>query len=339
MTIYLNKKNNDLKKSILYPSDIGEFDHIIIISAYVGLGPINELSKLGINSTVVFGMYPTEGIDIKVHKIFQKFTEKKINIMYSSSQEVHSKIYLWKKNNEILKILVGSANFTNVGLTSQNREILVEAESKDYGEILEYVDDVIFNSTSSVNMDDLNLKLRSSKSQSGSPKLDLDESLVSSKNRVCILSLLDKNDLMPNASGLNWGQSEKAKVKPNDAYISIRVSNIKAFPEIFPEKAMISENPLGKKNRQNDPVDVIFDDNTIMSCLLEGSQEIDGQIYPNKLSSFPKKNELGKYFRNRLEIGAGEKITKQDLVDYGRTDISIQKIGQDQYYIDFSKDK
>ena len=238
-----------------------------------------------------------------------------------------------------IKILVGSANFTNVGLTSQNREILVEAESKDYGEILEYVDDVIFNSTSSVNMDDLNLKLRSSKSQSGSPKLDLDESLVSSKNRVCILSLLDKNDLMPNASGLNWGQSEKAKVKPNDAYISIRVSNIKAFPEIFPEKAMISENPLGKKNRQNDPVDVIFDDNTIMSCLLEGSQEIDGQIYPNKLSSFPKKNELGKYFRNRLEIGAGEKITKQDLVDYGRTDISIQKIGQDQYYIDFSKDE
>ena len=49
MTLYLNKKNDDLKKSILYPSDIGEFNHIIIISGYVGLGPINELSKLGIN--------------------------------------------------------------------------------------------------------------------------------------------------------------------------------------------------------------------------------------------------------------------------------------------------
>ena len=56
MALYLNKKNDDLKKSILYPSDIGEFNHIIIITGYVGLGPINELSKLGINSTVVFGM-------------------------------------------------------------------------------------------------------------------------------------------------------------------------------------------------------------------------------------------------------------------------------------------
>ncbi len=40
-----------------------------------------------------------------------------------------------------------------------------------------------------------------------------------------------------------------------------------------------------------------------------------------------------------LGIGDGEKITKKDLVDYGRTDVYIQKIGQDQYYIDFSKDK
>ena len=27
------------------------------------------------------------------------------------------------------------------------------------------------------------------------------------------------------------------------------------------------------------------------------------------------------------------------MIDYGRTDVYIQKIGQDQYYIDFSKDK
>ena len=40
-----------------------------------------------------------------------------------------------------------------------------------------------------------------------------------------------------------------------------------------------------------------------------------------------------------LGIGDGEKITKKDLVDYGRTDVYMQKIGQDQYYIDFSKDK
>lgn len=339
MTLYLNESDKNLKESILYSDDVGEFDQIIIISGYLGLEPLNELSKLGVNSTVVFGMYPTEGVDLKAHKIYQQFAEKNLDVMYSTSQEVHSKIYVWKKDEKVLKILVGSANFTNVALVSENREILVEVDSKDYQEVMKYVDNVIFNSTSSLNMDDSNLRLRTSKSQSGSTLLESDEDLLSSKNRVCILSLLDKSGNMPAASGLNWGQSEKGNVNPNDSYISIRVQNIRAFPEIFPEKAMISENQLGKKSRQNDPVDVIFDDNTIMSCLLEGSQNLDGKTYPNKLSSFPKKSDLGKYFRSRLGKGDGEKITKKDLIDYGRTDVYMQKIGQDQYYIDFSKDK
>ena len=68
-------------------------------------------------------------------------------------------------------------------------------------------------------------------------------------------------------------------------------------------------------------------------------KEASLKTYPNKLSSFPKKSDLGKYFRSRLGTGDGEKITKKDLIDYGRTDVYIQKIGQDQYYIDFSKDK
>ena len=339
MTIYLNQNDQSLKESILYPKDIDEFDQVTIITGFLGLEPIKELSNLGIKSTIVFGMYPTEGVDLKVHKIYQEFAKVKIDIMYSSSQEFHSKIYLWKKNNQVLKILVGSANFTNVALVSQNREILVEADREDYQDILKYIEDVIFNSTSSVNMEDSKLKIRSSKSQSGSPKLDLDESLFISKNSVCILSLLDRSESMPDASGLNWGQSEKGNVNPNDAYISIRVGNIRAFPEMFPEKAMISENRLGKKNsRQNDPVDVIFDDNTIMSCILEGSQNLDGKTYPNKLSSFPRKSDLGVYFRNRLGKNDGEKVTKEDLIDYGRTDVCIQKIGHDLYYIDFSRD-
>ena len=48
-----------------------------------------------------------------------------------------------EKNNQVLKILVGSANFTNVALVSQNREILVEADREDYQDILKYIEDVI----------------------------------------------------------------------------------------------------------------------------------------------------------------------------------------------------
>ena len=245
MTLYLNESDKNLKESILYSDDVGEFDQIIIISGYLGLEPLNELSKLGVNSTVVFGMYPTEGVDLKAHKIYQQFAEKNLNVMYSTSQEVHSKIYVWKKNEKVLKILVGSANFTNVALVSDNREILVEVESKDYQEVMKYVDNVIFNSTSSVNIDDSNLRLRTSKSQSGSPLLESDEDLLSSKNRVCILSLLDKSENMP-AHRFNQGQSAKGNVNPNDSIIH-KSSKYQRFPEIFSEKAMISENQLGKK--------------------------------------------------------------------------------------------
>ena len=52
-----------------------------------------------------------------------------------------------EKNEKVLKIIVGSANFTNVALVSENREILVEVDSKDYQEAMKYVDNVIFNST------------------------------------------------------------------------------------------------------------------------------------------------------------------------------------------------
>ena len=97
MTLYLNESDKNLKESILYSDDVGEFDQIVIISGYLGLEPLNELSKLGVNSTVVFGMYPTEGVDLKAHKIYQQFAEKNLNVMYSTSQEVHSKIYVWKK--------------------------------------------------------------------------------------------------------------------------------------------------------------------------------------------------------------------------------------------------
>ena len=53
MTLYLNESDKNLKDTILYSDDVAEFDQIIIISGYLGLEPLNELSKLGINSIVV----------------------------------------------------------------------------------------------------------------------------------------------------------------------------------------------------------------------------------------------------------------------------------------------
>lgn len=92
----------------------------------------------------------------------------------------------------------------------------------------------------------------------------------------------------------------------------------------------------GKKNRQNDYIEIIWDDGTIMKGLLEGTQEINGVIYPNKISSAPKKNILGKYLRQRLGVDINHQITKADLIRYGRTDITITLEGEGVYGMNFS---
>ena len=45
---------------------------------------------------------------------------------------------------------------------------------------------------------------------------------------------------------------------------------------------------------------------------------------------------LGEYFRNRLGLANGEYVTKQHLLDYGRTDVTFYKLDEEQFYMDFS---
>ena len=52
------------------------------------------------------------------------------------------------------------------------------------------------------------------------------------------------------------------------------------------------------------------------------------------MSSFPRKSDLGVYFRNRLGKMMERKLLRKPI-DYGRTDAMYKKIGHDLYYIDF----
>lgn len=119
------------------------------------------------------------------------------------------------------------------------------------------------------------------------------------------------------------------------------MDNIKNFPNMFPPKKYLGiDNPLstGRKNRENDEVELIWDDGEKMIGLLEGQQinKTNGLIYPKQLSSSSKKSILGKYLRKRLGVSLNHTITKADLKRYGRTNIDISLIGEGIYYMDFS---
>ena len=53
-------------------SDVGKYDEIIIISGYLGIETLKELSKIKVPATVVFGMYLGEGVEKRIHNLYKK---------------------------------------------------------------------------------------------------------------------------------------------------------------------------------------------------------------------------------------------------------------------------
>lgn len=126
---------------------------------------------------------------------------------------------------------------------------------------------------------------------------------------------------VPRKSGLNWGFAD-AHVSNSDAYIALRKDFFLNFPNFFPPHGNI--------------ISVVWDDGVRMNCLLEGTQVINGIVKPKQISTYDDKSELGVYLRNRIGVSYDHMITLDDLYNYGRTDIDISLLDNDEYFFDFS---
>ena len=151
--------------------------------------------------------------------------------------------------------------------------------------------------------------------------------------------------VVPLQSGINWGLASLtgAHVNINDAYIRIGTDLIEHYPDFFPKKQECpSEGSTVKRknHRHNDSIEILWDDGTTMTGLLEGSlpKSVNGvkELYPKQISTTPSKAELGKYLRRRMGIAEGVPITYADLQKYGRTAIDVSMQGEGLYYFDFS---
>lgn len=125
------------------------------------------------------------------------------------------------------------------------------------------------------------------------------------------LSLLARGGETGTKSGLNWGQRNSRN--KNEAYIPLPV-NI-ARSGFF---------PLNKQHFL-----VVTDDHHTLQLRVEQQN--------NKAITTPASNALlGEYFRNRLGLPNGSYIKKENLLAYGRSDVTFYKIDEEQYYMDFS---
>lgn len=319
--------NQNLDEIIFNRHQLFESDELIIISGYIGPNPVEKLRNLPLTCTVIYGMYGNSSISPKLHSTLLKLETLSQNttILYSDIP-VHSKCYIWKNKGKIVHALIGSANFSTSGLTIPFRETLAETTQDTFLPLNQYLNQILSNSTPCT---EVNL-IPNSKTTVNP--------VTSTNNHTCSMVLYDpRTGEVPTASGLNWCHSSQGHTSIDDGYIPIRTSYIREYPELFPPKQMVATRTNGgKANRQNDSIELIWDDGTIMEALLEGSQPVDGIIHPKNLSSFPSKNILGSYIRHRLGLPSGSLVTKSDLDRYGRDDIELSLLENGTYYADFS---
>lgn len=313
--------NQDLEELIFQRHNLHQTDELIVLSGYLGPRPVARLDSLPFRSKVIYGMYGSDGIKSDLHDSLTSIQgqSQKISIFYSNLP-VHSKCYVWRRRGDVVHALIGSANFSVSGLTTPFREVLAETTVDTFNPLNDYIEHVLNNSISCLEFGAVRIV--------ESPE----------DNDVCLVTLLGKDGEVQNAAGLNWGQNPENHTTLNDAYIAIRTTHIRKFPNLFPQKQL---NPLhddrrGRPQRHNDAIEIIWDDGITMEGLLEGSQPIDGGIYPKQISSFPEKAQLGQYIRRRMGVPSGQPVRRHHLERYGRTDIAVSLISEGVYRFDFS---
>jgi len=300
-----------------------DVDELVVISGYLGPKPVQRLGDLPFNSRVVYGMYGSEGVKSNLHNSLSRIQNSEANVdIFYSKLPVHSKCYIWRKRGEISHALIGSANFSVNGLTTPYREILAETTLDTFVPLNKYLKLVMNNSISC---------LEAMPYEQREPMPDV-------MQNTHLASLLANDGQVQNAAGLNWGQNPRNHTNLDDAYIPIRASTIRNYPELFPAKKSkpMEVGARGNIKRHNDFIEIIWDDGLIMQGLLEGSMVVDGAVYPKQISSSPSKAEMGSYLRERIGVPSGQPVRAHHLKAYGRSDIKISLLEEGIYSFDFS---
>lgn len=317
---------NDLlvENTLLMPIKDLQADKLIIISGYAShnmaswhIKKISESKLTPIKIELTFGMPQVDGISKDIHEGLQNLTKLDNQELSSFSCKyiyqgapVHSKIYIWLKNNQPIIAFAGSANYSQNAFSKKRREFMVQCnpiEAYEYyqelendsivcnhGEIEEYV-----KIYSNQKIDEL--------------QINQDDDRVIGVPNVT-LSLLQKNGEVGYGSGINWGHRRNGtKRELNQAYI--------------PLPSKIAKSNFFPLNKQH--FSVITDDRK--QLILRVQQQNDKAI------TTPLNNsQLGEYFRNRMGLENGKFVTLEDFNNYGRSDVTFYKIDDDQFYMDFS---
>lgn len=289
---------------------------------------IAEQKFAPIDITLLVGMCRFDGISEAVHDGFKSIVSRNNTLRQSNltcqyvveGASTHSKLYVWEKSGTPFCAYMGSANYTQSAFSRSRRELIHEC---DPNEAAQYFDSI---ERDSMYCDHAEIEEKVTILPTHSI-LDLEETPLASVKGAGVesirLSLLTSENDVGFGSGINWGHRRSAtRREPNQMYIPLPASIKRNHPDFFP----ITADCSGKGNPN---FSVLTDDgkNFIFRVQQEG----------NKGITTPLGNALiGEYFRSRLGLANGAFVTKQNLENYGRVDVTFYKIDDEQYFMDFS---
>ena len=312
--------SNLAQRLLFSPVDDGA-DTLLILSAYASPNMASWLIRSQydrklppVNIKLIVGMTSYDGLSVAAHEGFKELHGKtyvgmssfKWSYVFGTQKPVHSNLYVWVKKGLPIVAFTGSADFMQSSFLSGRREVAEECNPQD---ALEYYKDVesksIFCNHSEV---EDHIVLRGEHAV-----FDEEGKLTLSGEGIvkATLTLLTKNGEMGKKSGLNWGQ--RSRRNKNQAYI--------------PLASELSRSGFFPLNKQH----FIAQTDDGHTLVLRVEQQGDKAI------TTPLSNaQLGEYFRNRLGLANGAYVDKQNLIDYGRTDVTFYKIDDEEFFLDFS---
>lgn len=306
-------------------------------------GHWGEMSKFTPTSStpkvhLLVGMARDGAVSITTHEILKgwvKASHGYLDIRYPDprvSPLVHTKLYAWAQNGSFDIAYAGSANLSTDGLNigrdaseCQQENILVPV-SVEYAE--NYIDTLFGASLSCTDpvvdslftfpeapSDVLANKSLPPVPPLPEPETEREERLKDfSSIKLYLYSHAGKGSSYNCGSGINWGLRD-IRANKDEAYFAVP-ANI-GQSNFFPMK--------------NTPIVVHCDDGEDLIMRVASGSDRCGK----DMSTIPN-SELGSYIRKRMGLDEGTKVGIRELLDYGRTYVTITRTSEGNYYLDFS---
>ena len=317
--------HTNLAENVFFQPLASEANQLYILAGYATpnmaswvIKNISGRTNADIQISLIVGMVPYDGLSVSVHEGFKELVQEPLPKHIShfkcsyvfEKPPVHSKLYIWAKDDVPMLAFIGSANLTQSAFSNHRREIISECNPQkafdyytsvesgtifcNHAEVEEYI---VLHPTHPI-LDNENRPT---------------ENLAGAGIKNVNLSLLARGGETGKVSGINWGHRKRYNRNKNEAYIGL--------------PSPIARSGFFSLNKQH--FTVVTDDGH--QLILRVEQQNDKAI------TTPLSNaQLGEYLRNRIGVPNGAYVWRKDLEHYGRTDVTFYKLDDEQYYLDFS---